>query len=73
MKMPLPFIIGGIAIAAGITGVTAGTKGVKKIADAKAIVEEAETKYNKSKRELTKVESETGAQLESLGKLKVEI
>ena len=71
--MPLPFIIGGIAIAAGITGVTAGTKGVKKIANAKSIVEEAESKYNKSKSELKNVEKETGEQLESLGELKVEI
>ena len=43
--MPIPFILGGIAIAAGVTGVAAGTKGAKKISEANSIIEKSERRY----------------------------
>ncbi|WP_214756758.1 hypothetical protein [Exiguobacterium sp. s157] len=69
--MPIPFILGGIAIAAGVTGVAAGAQGAKKISEAKTIVDQAEGRYNQFKRKLDNVEMETLKKLDGLGKLKV--
>ncbi|WP_214849773.1 hypothetical protein [Exiguobacterium sp. s138] len=64
--MPLPFIVGGIAVAAGI-----GSR--KKMKQARHIVEEAEKTYNRSKHSLSSTEEETSEQLATLEKLEVKI
>lgn len=71
--MPIPFILGGIAIAAGVTGVAAGAQGAKKISEAKSIVEHSEGRYKQYKKKLDNAEVETFKKLEELGALKVEV
>lgn len=71
--MPLPLIVGGIALAAGATGLVTGAKGAKKISDAKTRVKEADAKYEKSKSLLNETEIKTTNQLDLLGALKVRV
>lgn len=71
--MPIPFILGGIAIAAGVTGVAAGTKGAKKISEANSIIEKSERRYKQYKKKLDDTEVETFKKLDGLGALKVEV
>ena len=71
--MPLPIIVGGIALAAGAAGLVTGAKGAKKIADAKSRVNEADEKYENSKSLLNETEMKTTNQLDILGALKVQV
>lgn len=71
--MPLPIIVGGIALVAGAAGLVTGAKGAKKIADAKSRVNEADEKYENSKSLLNETEMKTTNQLDILGALKVQV
>lgn len=54
--MPIPFILGAIAVAAGATGVAKGVSGAMKIKEAKEMMEEIERKHNQNQARLEKQE-----------------
>ncbi|SHO81163.1 hypothetical protein MNB_SV-15-1547 [hydrothermal vent metagenome] len=57
--MPLPFIIGGIAVAAGAYGAKKGYDASEKNEKAERIVDSAERRFNRAKRELREKQEET--------------
>lgn len=71
--MPLPVILGAIAVAAGATGVAKGVSGAMKIKDAKEMMEEIERKHNKNQARLQKQENRTQISMDELGATEVEI
>lgn len=71
--MPIPFILMGIALVTGVTGVASGAVGAKQMYDANEIIEEAKSKYDRTKRSLDKLELDSNEALEKLGKLKLDI
>lgn len=73
INMPIPFIVGGIAIAAGLTGAAAGVNGAMKISEAKDQIEKAERRYNKAKSEFDDAESATQESLATFGENKATV
>lgn len=71
--MPIPFIIGGVALALGATGIAKGAKGVSNINDANDIASRAERKLTAERNSLNELREEANAELQNLGQLKVEI
>lgn len=69
--MPLPLIIGGVALIAGLTGLASGANGVKKIRDASSRIEEASAKYEKSKAKMDNQHKITTQTLDSVGEIQV--
>lgn len=71
--MPIPFILGAIAVAAGATGVAKGVSGAMKIKEAKEMMEEIERKHNQNQARLEKQENRTQISMDELGAAEVEI
>lgn len=71
--MPLPLIIGAIAVAAGATGVAKGVSGAKKIKEAKEAVERIERRHERNQESLKKQEGMTQEAMDLLGKKEIEI
>lgn len=71
--MPLPFIILGAAVAAGITGVVNGGSGIAKINSASEQINQAKKKYDSAMESLKYRENATKEELEELGKLKAQV
>jgi len=71
--MPIPFILGGLALAAGGYGVKKGLDASEKNDKAKRIIKRAKRRYNESKEILETKQEFTNSKLEDLGRLKVEI
>ena len=70
--MPIPFILGAIAVAAGATGVAKGVSGAMKIKEAKEMMEEIERKHNENQARLEKQERRTQVFMDKLGAIEVE-
>lgn len=71
--MPLPFIIGGAAVALGALGIAKGAKGISDLTDANEIATRAERNLNKQRNSLNEMREEVNLELQNLGQLKVEI
>jgi len=71
--MPIPFIIGGIALATGAYGVKKGMEAKEDYNTANSINEKAQIIYDKEKKRLEDVRKKTHNKLESLGELKFEL
>lgn len=71
--MPIPFILGGLAAAAGIAGLVKGKKSMDNNNRAKELINEAEYIYNNSKNRLENQKERTTESLKSLGILKLNI
>lgn len=71
--MPIPFILGGIALAAAGYGAKKGYDAKCDFDDAEGINEKAERKYDKATAKLKNARSSAQDSMESLGKLKFEI
>jgi hypothetical protein len=71
--MPLPFIIGGIALAAGAYGVKKGVDAKDDFDTAERYNKKAEKIYNEAKEQLETERELTNSHLETLGELKVSI
>jgi len=71
--MPIPFIIAGVAVAAGAYGVKKGVDAKDDYDSAKRINRKAESIYDEAKEELTYARENTQNTLESLGSLKFKL
>lgn len=71
--MPLPFIIGGLAAAAGAVGVGSGIKGGMRLKDANDIMKVAQTKQENAVNLFNKKNDETLALMDELGTKELEI
>ncbi|WP_288776000.1 hypothetical protein [Psychrobacter sanguinis] len=71
--MPIPFVLGGLALAAAGVGVASGAKGVSDISDAKSIIEWSKTQFELQKNLLEFAGIDANYELQNLGELKVEI
>lgn len=71
--MPIPFILGGIAVAAGLVGAKKAVDASDKNARAKRMNRRANETIENAKKELLAVRDEAGSSLENLGRAKVEI
>lgn len=71
--MPLPFIIGGIAIAAGLTGVGTGIHGGVKMKEAKDTMELAQSIQEDALEKFEKKNKSTTELMDKLGTLELEI
>lgn len=69
--MPIPFLLGGAAVAAGLLGVKKGADAIINNSEAKELLETAEIKFNKKKNELENIRVNTNDSLECLGELKL--
>lgn len=66
--MPLPFIIGAVAVAAGATGLVKGAQGVKKIKNANDKVNEAKERHEANVARFNEANDATIAVMDELGK-----
>jgi hypothetical protein len=71
--MPIPFILAGLAVAAGAYGAKKGYDAHEKNSKAKRIINRAEDLYNKTKDEIEEKQLQTNNRLIELGELKVNI
>lgn len=71
--MPLPIIIGGIAVAVGLYGVYKGAKAAQDFGEAKDINRSAQSIYDDATESLERCREENQARLEELGKEKVSL
>jgi len=71
--MAVPFILGGIAIAAGLTGVGKGVNAAMKNSDAKGLNKQAQSMYDEAKERCDIARSETHEALGALGKRKAQV
>lgn len=71
--MPLPFIIGGLAAAAGIAGVGSGISGGLKMKDAKDTMDIAKRKQERAVEKFTKHNDETTKFMDELGKQELNV
>lgn len=71
--MPLPFILGGAAALVGLAGVALAVDGMDNKEKAEKTLEEAKTRYKKSKQRLESEQEYTYNHLESLGEQYIEI
>lgn len=71
--MPIPFILGGIAVAAGLVGAKKAKDASDKNARAKRINRRADEKSENAKKALLAARDEAGRALENLGQAKVDI
>ena len=71
--MPIPFIIGAIALAAGAIGVGAAASGISDMSEAKTRINSARASYEKCKDKFQRTEEEVTNDTEKLGKFEAEI
>ena len=71
--MPLPFILGGAAIVAGVTGVGTGIHGGMKMKDANDTMKAAQAKQEKAVKKFEANNTETTLEMDKLGRLELEI
>jgi len=71
--MPIPFLLLGGAIVSGIVGAVKGGEAISKNSQAKEILEKAEERFNKKKKEMEVQRHCTSKELEEYGKLKIKI
>lgn len=71
--MPIPFILGGIAVAAGLVGAKKAKDASDKNARAKRINRRADEKFENANKALLAARDEAGKALENLGQAKVDI
>jgi len=71
--MPIPFILGGIAIISAIGGAAKGVQSYNRFSDAKEINDEAKQIFESQKRLLNKHKNITANSLKELGSLKLEV
>lgn len=71
--MPLPFILGGLAVAAAATGVKKGYDGYQDKSRADDIVKAAKYRYNIALADLNEANEKTEKRLEELGELQLTI
>ena len=71
--MPLPFILGALAIGAGAVGVKKGIDAHEKNNKAKRIYNQAKSMYEKAKNDLEQSRKTTNDSLQQLGKLKLHV
>lgn len=71
--MPIPFILGGMALAAAGVGVASGAKGMSDISDANSIVEWSQVRLKMQRDILELSSSDANHELRNLGQLKVDI
>lgn len=71
--MPLPLILGALAIGAGAVGVKKGIDAHEKNNQAKRIYDNAKSMHEQSKKNLEKARKLTNNSLENLGKLKLDV
>ena len=71
--MPLPLILGGVALATGIFGVKKGVDAVSDNKEAGTLRDKAAKKFDKAERELERAREKGNSELESLGQLRVEL
>ena len=71
--MPLPFILGAIAVAAGAAGVKKGYDAHQKNNEAERLINEAKGLQNRAQTNLDRARKSANNSLQSLGKLKLDI
>ncbi len=71
--MPIPFILGGIAIASAIGGAAKGVQSYNRFSDAKTFNNEAKHLFESQKGRLNKQKNITANSLKKLGKLKLNV
>jgi len=71
--MPLPLILGGIAVAAGAVGLYKGAKSVSNNSEARDLNEQAEEIYEEARAELESAKEEATEALAELGELKLRV
>lgn len=71
--MPIPFIIGGVALATAVFGAKKGYDGYQKHSEADEIVNSAKARYERKKSVFDDQEAETTFALDQLGKKELEI
>lgn len=69
--MPVPFILGGAAVAAGLFGASKGAKAISNNNEAKELLETAERRFETAKENLEYARQNTNRSLECLGELKL--
>lgn len=70
--MPIPFILGGIAAAAAVTGIAKGVSGVQKMNDAKESIENAKAQDEKNRARYQNTQEHMQSVLNAFGKLELE-
>ncbi|PJJ29207.1 hypothetical protein [Lacrimispora celerecrescens] len=70
--MPVPFILAGLAVAAGAAGIIKGGEAISNNSKAKDLVNEAQRIYDEAKERLDYQRIETTGNLDSLGRVKLE-
>lgn len=70
--MPLPFILGAAAVAAGLAGVKKGVDGIRDSREADEIQEEAQDILEAAQRKIEKAKNNTSLAIQELGKEKLQ-
>ncbi len=71
--MPLPFIIGAVAVAAGVGGVATGVKGGIKMKEANDTLKRANEKDEENSKKLEELSKKVGDCMDKLGKFELKI
>lgn len=71
--MPLPFIIGGVAVVAGLTGVGTGIHGGVKMKEANDTMKATKSKQERAVKKFESNNQETTKSMDKLGKKELEI
>ena len=71
--MPLPFIIGGLAIAAGIGGIGSGLHGAAKMKDASDTLDATKSRHNENLKMFEEQQESTNKQMDTLGEKELKI
>lgn len=71
--MPLPIIIGGLAIAAGIGGIGSGIHGAAKMKDASDTLDAAKSRHNENLSMFEEQQKSTNQQMDTLGEKELKI
>ncbi|USZ14305.1 hypothetical protein NGM44_07925 [Moraxella sp. FZFQ2102] len=70
--MPIPFIIGAVAIAAGAVGVAAGLSAKEQWEKAKDISDRATRRHDRAKSGFSALAESVQSEFENLGQIKIE-
>lgn len=71
--MPIPFILGAIAVAAGVAGVGAGIKGAVDMADANDTLNQAKKRDEKNQQRYKNVDAKACNAMDRLGALEINV
>ena len=71
--MPIPFILGAIAVAAGVGGVGAGIKGAIDMADANDTLSKAKKRDEENQQRHKNIDEQTCKSMDMLGGLEMNI